>query len=74
MIAFCLHVIIGKHKSVKVCNWSITEKHAKIAEIVFLLRALAGTVFAELKWSLLLLFSVSAAGQMITAFSKLELQ
>lgn len=45
MIAFCLHVAIGKHKSVKVYNWSITEKHVKIPKIVPLTAA-AGTVFA----------------------------
>lgn len=53
MIAFCLHVAVGKHKSVKAYNWSITEKHLKIPKIVFPLTAAAGTVFAELKWSAL---------------------
>jgi len=62
MIAFCLHVVIGKHKSVKVCNWSITEKHVKIPEIVFPLRAVAGTVFAELKCSPLLLCAFNVIG------------
>lgn len=74
MIAFCLHVVIGKHKSVKVCNWSITEKHVKIPEIVFPLRAVAGTVFAELSdLHFQYVLSMSSAGQTITTFSKLEL-
>lgn len=46
MIAFCLHFAIGKHKSVKVYNWSISEKHVKIPKIVVPLTAAAGTVFA----------------------------
>lgn len=44
MIAFCLHVAIGKHKSVKVHNWSITEKHVKIPKIIFPLTATAGSL------------------------------
>lgn len=50
MITFCLCVVIGKHKSLKICNWSITEKYSsKKPEVVLPLRAVAGIVFVELK-------------------------